>query len=78
MNPATGTPFLDPITDAQLAEALSAAAAVGDDHIQQQSAGGVNPDTWTHGSSEQRQRWFMTGYRDGTVASCDTFAAATL
>lgn len=78
VDPDTGVTFLEPITEAQLADALSAAAAVGDDHIQQQSAGGVNPDTWTHGSSEQRQRWFMTGYRDGTVASCDTFAAASL
>jgi len=78
VDPDTGVTFLEPITQAELADALSAAAAVGDDHIQQQSSGVVNPDTWTHGSSEQRQRWFMTGYRDGTVQSCDTFAAATL
>jgi predicted metalloprotease len=78
VDPDTGVTFLEPITEAQLAEALSAAAAVGDDHIQQQSAGGVNPDTWTHGSSEQRQRWFTTGYRDGSIESCDTFAAASL
>jgi predicted metalloprotease len=78
VDPDTGVTFLEPITEDELAQALSAAAAVGDDHIQQQSQGGVNPDTWTHGSSEQRQRWFMTGYRDGTVASCDTFAAASL
>lgn len=78
VDPDTGVTFLEPITEEQLAEALSAAAAVGDDHIQQQSAGGVDPDTWTHGSSEQRQRWFTTGYRDGTIESCDTFAAASL
>jgi predicted metalloprotease len=78
VDPDTGVTFLEPITREELADALSAAAAVGDDHIQQQSGGGVNPDTWTHGSSEQRQRWFTTGYEQGTVAACDTFAATTL
>jgi predicted metalloprotease len=74
----TGVTFLDPITQAELSDALSAAQAVGDDHIQQQSSGGVNPDTWTHGSSAQRQRWFMTGYTQGTLAACDTFSAPSL
>ncbi|NTW41674.1 MAG: neutral zinc metallopeptidase [Cellulomonadaceae bacterium] len=78
VDPKTGVTYLDPITADQLAQALSAAQAVGDDHIQQQSSGGVSPDTWTHGSSEQRQRWFTTGYEQGTMAACDTFAAATL
>lgn len=78
VDPDTGVPFLEPVTDAQLADALSAAAAVGDDHIQQQAGGGVDPDTWTHGSSEQRQRWFRTGYDGGTLTGCDTFATATL
>lgn len=78
VDPDTGVTYLDPITADQLAEALSAAQAVGDDHIQQQSGGGVTPDTWTHGSSEQRQRWFTTGYEQGTPAACDTFSAATL
>jgi len=74
----TGVTFLDPITQAELSDALSAAQAVGDDHIQQQSSGGVNPDTWTHGSSAERQRWFMTGYTQGTLAACDTFSAPSL
>ena len=78
VDPDTGTVFLQPITDDQLADALSAAAAVGDDHIQQQSGGGVDPHTWTHGSSEQRQNWFATGYNEGSLAACDTFAANDL
>lgn len=78
VDPDTGTTFLEPITEAQLADALSAAAAVGDDHIQQQSGGSVDPHTWTHGSSEQRQRWFTLGYEQGSLEACDTFAAAEL
>ena len=78
VDPDTGVTFLEPITTDQLQQALSAAEAVGDDHIQQQSGGGVNPDSWTHGSSEQRQRWFTTGYEQGTLAACDTFATDDL
>lgn len=78
INPKTNEPYLAPITQEQLQNALNAAAAVGDDHIQQQSGGGVNPDTWTHGSSEQRERWFTTGYEQGTLAACDTFATDQL
>ncbi|WP_242448565.1 neutral zinc metallopeptidase [Cellulomonas sp. WB94] len=78
VDPKTGVTFLNPITQTELSDALSAAQAVGDDHIQQQSSGGVNPDTWTHGSSEERQRWFMTGYTEGTITACDTFSAASL
>jgi predicted metalloprotease len=55
--------------------ALQTAAAIGDDRLQQQSQGRVIPDSFTHGSSEQRQRWFSNGYRQGTVAACNTFAA---
>lgn len=67
-----GTPYLKTPTRAQIADALNAAATVGDDHIQQQSGGTVNPESWTHGSSEQRQRWFDIGYDNG-VGACDTF-----
>ncbi len=77
-DPDTGVPFLDPITPQTLEQALSAAQAVGDDHIQAQSGGGINPDTWTHGSSEQRARWFTTGYEQGTFEACDTFSADEL
>lgn len=70
---ASGTPFLQEFTQEQLATAMDAAAAVGDDHIQSSQGGDVNPEGWTHGSSEQRQRWFARGYDDGP-GSCDTFA----
>ena len=69
-----GVTFLKPITQAQLRDALSAASAVGDDRIQAATQGQVNPEGWTHGSSEQRQRWFSTGQEQGAGA-CDTFAA---
>ena len=55
--------------------ALQTAAAIGDDRLQKQSRGYVVPDSFTHGSSEQRQRWFQTGLKQGTVGACNTFAA---
>lgn len=70
-----GRPFFDPITAAQLRDALDAAEAVGDDNIQESTTGQVQPETWTHGASEQRQRWFTAGYENG-VDACDTFAVS--
>ncbi|SNU01402.1 hypothetical protein SAMN06298212_11064 [Ruaniaceae bacterium KH17] len=69
---ANGQPYLIAPTETELRDALNAAAAVGDDHIQQMSGMRVNPESFSHGSSEQRQRWFATGYQNG-VGSCDTF-----
>ena len=58
--------------------AMRTASAIGDDTLQRKATGRVVPDSFTHGSSEQRQRWFMTGYRDGSVAACNTFRSANL
>lgn len=77
-DPATGQPFMKPFTPADLQDALSAASAVGDDRIQQATTGRVNPEGWTHGSSEQRQKWFLQGYESGDIRKCDTLRAPNL
>ena len=59
-------------------EALNAASMIGDDRLQQQSRGYVTPDSFTHGSSEQRVRWFRRGLQSGNIQACDTFSATTL
>ena len=66
------------LEDGDLEEGLTAAAAIGDDRLQSQAGQQVNRESFTHGSSEQRTRWFLTGFENGDVASCDTFSADPL
>lgn len=77
-DPESGKTFIKPITQTQIKDALAAAASVGDDHIQETSSGRINPDAWTHGSSAERQAWFMQGYRAQSMGACNTFRAADL
>lgn len=63
--------YLEPITQEQLATAVESARAVGDDNIQRRSGGEVRPEQFTHGTSQQRQEAFLTGYNEGTMAACD-------
>jgi len=69
---AADTGFLEAPTDAEIAQALDAAASVGDDRIQQETQGRVQPEKWTHGSAAMRQQWFKTAYQTGDLDRCDT------
>jgi predicted metalloprotease len=66
----------DLLEPGDLDEALTAAAAVGDDFLQKQATGSVQPENWTHGTSAQRQKWLQTGYDKGEPSACDTFSAS--
>jgi uncharacterized protein len=69
---AADTGYLEAPTDAEIGQAIDAAKSVGDDRIQQETQGRVQPEQWTHGSSAQRTQWFTTGYQTGDMDRCDT------
>jgi len=76
--PGTDVTYLEPLSDKDIADALSAASSVGDDRIQKEATGRINPEQWTHGSSAERQKWFTVGYQTGDIKKCDTFATDNL
>ncbi len=75
---AEATGFIEPLSQANIADGLDAAEAIGDDRIQETMTGQVQPHTFSHGTSAQRQRWFMQGYTGGDPTACDTFGTDDL
>jgi predicted metalloprotease len=73
---AVDTGLIEQLTQADINSGLAAAAAIGADRLPAETQGQVNPETWTHGSSEQRRRWFSRGYETGKPAECNTFAGS--
>jgi len=78
VDPDSGETFIQLPTQEQVQDVLEDASAVGDDRIQSAAGQEVNREAWTHGSAEQRMRWFTTEYEQGSMAACDTFAASAL
>ncbi|EFV12429.1 KPN_02809 family neutral zinc metallopeptidase [Segniliparus rugosus] len=76
--PGSDRPFIKSITEQDVKEALQTAQAIGDDSLQKRAGRRVNPESFSHGSAQQRQAWFMEGYNTGQVDSCDTFRARDL
>lgn len=75
---AEGNAIISELTQEDIANAIDAAQAVGDDRIQKRSSGRVDPEQWTHGSAEQRVHWFNVGLKKGSLEACDTFAPGAL
>jgi predicted metalloprotease len=75
---ALGQMIISDLTQDDISRAVDAAQAVGDDRIQKESGGRVNPEQWTHGSAAQREHWFNTGLKEGSLEACNTFAPGAL